>query len=337
MGKPIVDGIFEGIKKGFAAFDKVTSSISKEFIGFFKVLIKETKDFIKEYLKVFSKFAEDLKELFETMANDIKGLMSSLLSSIKSEFSKLNTEVLPIITAFKDAVKTSLDGLSGIFKGAATLAIKAMKDQLETLATTVIPTINTEFGKIKDAYDGKTESAYLTGYALGAMLVLGTKEGIYGVIKDVEKAVQEMVARALGAAKEALDSHSPSRKARDEIGKTFGQGVVIGILDEITNVENAVEKMLNPLTEKKVFDMAANVNLKYNEALLPNADLNYNAIIGSQKQIPLSNQSVTNTAYTRSNVVNNMNKPEYHLHMTVAENQVANVKKNFKVAQFIGI
>lgn len=78
--------------------------------------------------------------------------------------------------------------------------------------------------------------------SLGTALVDGFVNGISAGIIRVTKAVKSLGKAALEALREALDSHSPSRKGLS-LGVTFPQGVAVGIRKDLPLVQKASERI----------------------------------------------------------------------------------------------
>lgn len=81
-----------------------------------------------------------------------------------------------------------------------------------------------------------------SGYDAGSSFGSGFVNGIGSWIRSAAGKAAELASNALSAAKRALDSHSPSKKAR-KIGKTLPQGFGLGIEDEARLAEKASEDM----------------------------------------------------------------------------------------------
>lgn len=84
----------------------------------------------------------------------------------------------------------------------------------------------------------KSKSGYDAGSGFGS----GFVNGIGSWIRSAASKAAELASNALNAAKRALDSHSPSKKAR-KLGKTLPQGFGLGIEDDAKLAEKASENM----------------------------------------------------------------------------------------------
>lgn len=77
----------------------------------------------------------------------------------------------------------------------------------------------------------------------GRDFVMGFVKGITGAIGSAVNAAANMAKKALNAAKSALGIHSPSRVMRDEVGKWVPAGLAVGIMNNLSDIENASDKM----------------------------------------------------------------------------------------------
>ena len=88
---------------------------------------------------------------------------------------------------------------------------------------------------------GEVEEARKTGADIGT----GIADGIRGTHPDVKAAGHEAGKAALEGAREATDSHSPSRKMA-ELGRGMTDGFALGIEDGIGDAQGALEWAVRP-------------------------------------------------------------------------------------------
>ncbi len=103
------------------------------------------------------------------------------------------------------------------------------------------------------------------GYDAGSSFGSGFVSGIGGWIASAASKAAELARSALNAAKRALDSHSPSKKAR-KIGKTLPQGFGLGIEDDAGLAEKASANMAETALDALSMDELA---LKVKSIRLP--------------------------------------------------------------------
>lgn len=78
---------------------------------------------------------------------------------------------------------------------------------------------------------------------LGLNIIKGIIQGIMSGAAELVNAIKGLATKALEAAKSAFKVGSPSRLFRDEIGEMIGLGVVEGIKDTTSPVENAISNL----------------------------------------------------------------------------------------------
>lgn len=97
---------------------------------------------------------------------------------------------------------------------------------------------------------GKTtieSGAPSVGQAMGS----GVAAGILASIPLVTSASSRMGQLALASARKSIDSHSPSKKFKEMVGKTIPQGVAVGIKENTYEVTDAVKQMFDDIKLQK--------------------------------------------------------------------------------------
>lgn len=119
---------------------------------------------------------------------------------------------------------------------------------------------NKDILDLKRAYDRLDSSALEVGKTVGDAMYKsgidaadGLVKGLEGRIDKMEKAGQLLSDALIRSFKAALGIKSPSRVMRDQVGAQIGAGLALGILDSISNVENARAKLQGAI------DMSAQV------------------------------------------------------------------------------
>ena len=144
-----------------------------------------------------------------------------------------------------------LNNLGSGFQTVASTAQLAADEQRKILEQQVIDTeVNAVL--MKEAYEngveGVTEemvkiareqadAAKEEFKTVGGDITEGVAEGASGKSWVLNGAMSKLVNGAVAAARQAADAHSPSRRARKEIGLPIGQGAGLGVLDAIPEVK----------------------------------------------------------------------------------------------------
>jgi hypothetical protein len=82
---------------------------------------------------------------------------------------------------------------------------------------------------------------------LGMEMIMGIANGLSGAAQFLASAAVEAAQRAFDAAKGWLGIQSPSKRAADEIGKPFSEGIGVGITQQLGRVAQDVQIGLNGL------------------------------------------------------------------------------------------
>lgn len=84
-------------------------------------------------------------------------------------------------------------------------------------------------------------------FNVGGDIAKGVASGIIANSSHVSKAAREAVDRAIAAMRAEADSHSPSRKTKDLVGKPLAQGVTVGWDEEMENTLRTVKSGIGNL------------------------------------------------------------------------------------------
>ena len=120
-------------------------------------------------------------------------------------------------------------------------AIPGLLTALEAMGTRILEWIGSAAGWLGEQ-----------AASLGADIVSGIVKGVTGAAGRLFGALKDMAMGALGAAKDAIESHSPSRLFASEVGAPIVDGIVVGIANRSPK---AVEAMLD--LAGKLFDVVS--------------------------------------------------------------------------------
>lgn len=165
-------------------------------------------------------FGKKIKSFCEQMANVTSESISAAVANIKAlsdGFSQLSNADAEPLVAFSNALDTvSTKGVSNIING--------FNEGKEPVVKAITALITTAAGAIK------TEDNYKKFVSAGKSCVEGFAEGITNNIYMGEDAAWDLGKAALQAAKEAINSNSPSKEFY-KIGTYGGQGFVNALID----------------------------------------------------------------------------------------------------------
>jgi TP901 family phage tail tape measure protein len=160
----------------------------------------------------------------QTYATGISSGNTSVRSSAKSLSNTLVT-VLGAIQLMGTGAKAARDFASGVSSG---------QSAAKSAGTT-----------IGDAALSGARAAAGGSYSIGYSMSSGIASGILSGRSRVINAMAAVVADGIAAGKRAADSNSPSRKSRNLIGRPLGEGVAVGVTDEIPAIERSMATMMD--------------------------------------------------------------------------------------------
>lgn len=200
---------------------------------------KAVTDSINGALQSVGKFAEGGRKLITSLADGIKAKASNVINNAKTAASNAAKGALQKAGQFLSAGKQLAGNLAS--------GVKALGSKVSSAAKGVITAAKTA---VSGAVKKFTE--------VGSNIVKGIWEGITGGASWIADKVTGFANNLLTTAKNALGIHSPSKKARDEIGKNYALGVAEGISKNASVAINASEdlsKKLITAAEKRVKEL----------------------------------------------------------------------------------
>ncbi len=169
-----------------------------------------------------------IKSIWSAVWNSIKDVTSSVWDGIKSLVSTtlngISSIISSIMNGIKDVIFSIMDGIRNVFSTG-----------WETITRVTREGINRAYKAVK-SIAGNMLSA-------GKDFVMGFVRGIKGAIGSAVKVATDMAKSAFDAAKRALGINSPSRVMRDKVGKWVPAGLAVGIMDNLSDIEKASDKM----------------------------------------------------------------------------------------------
>ena len=228
---------------------KSTCDAIKAIVKLGEIDIKDTGSSMNSFGKNMVKFAKKVKEFVTEISNAGSEGISSSISKVKEllEMAKTIAKTnVGAITTFGDSLKKlAKDGVKSFVKEFDSATAKAdANDAAKKLVKEAIKGAESKKSDIKDKFESVVKAGVDKLYTkslgdkakqAGKDLVKGFAKGIKDNKYLAENAGSEIGKAALKAAKEAIDSNSPSKEAM-KIGNYFGDGFVIGIKEYSSKV-----------------------------------------------------------------------------------------------------
>lgn len=243
----ISEGIPQWLERGKSLIVNLINGIAENAPNLLNKMLEVLKLLIIKIVEYLPNFLQKGIEIVLKMIVGIVQALPQIITSIKNLLSKL------IYTIASRLPEFLAKGLELVAKLA--LGIIQNIPYVVSKISTVISAILNEFG------------ALLSGiYNVGVNLIKGLWNGIGSVVGWIRSKISGFASSILSSIKGFFGIHSPSRVFRDEIGAMLGQGLALGITDEVSTVSKAMDKIENEVMRdmSNDFDFNSNGNLKLN-------------------------------------------------------------------------
>jgi TP901 family phage tail tape measure protein len=179
-----------------------------------EALIRTAVDAVRVYISVG----------FKTVEKIAKDVWPVITTVVRAAWNVIKAVVSTDIKVVLDIVNTVMALLRGDWGKAWASLKKLVSDYLHGIASVV-----------KAVLFGAIAVAKAAAIGIGRAILDGIVTGVGGLAGALARKVKSEIGGAWGAIKGHLGIHSPSSKARDEIGKPIAQGIIIGAtkLDEL--------------------------------------------------------------------------------------------------------
>lgn len=235
----LLDIINKIIKWGQTSWDNAvlfTTNLINSVVTFFSELPGKLWNFLADIISKIINWGQ-------TIWTDAKTYASNLINSVVTFFSELPGKIWNILS----------DVISKVITWGTNLVNRG-REAVQKLVNTVLEKLSELPGKVTD---------------VGRNIVEGLWNGICAAGDWIRSKVAEFASGILEGMKAALGIHSPSRKARDEVGKHIPTGVAEGIKINTDEAIKAVKKMddeimleMNKAVSVEVGNMNTQASLK---------------------------------------------------------------------------
>lgn len=193
---------------------------------------------------------EHLRNAADTIWNAIKSVIESTLSVIRSIIEGILNTIKAIVTAVWEAIKSVTSSIWNGIKSVVDNTLNAIRSVVSNIMNSIKQVFSNGWNTAKNVTEkgirgawNAVKSVASNMLSAGRDFVMGFVKGITGAIGSAVNAAANMAKKALNAAKSALGIHSPSRVMRDEVGKWVPAGLAVGIMNNLSDIENASDKM----------------------------------------------------------------------------------------------
>lgn len=238
------------LAEGIIAFATTISANAATFVGAFKNLILALLDAI---IEISPRIGEALTVLLQTFLHIIivntPGIAQAFTTIIQTFLQTLATNVPLIVSTIMDMMIQILNAIAARMPDLVTAGvnvivsfIQGVTDNLPRITDAGANLIITFVNSLANTINARSGEMRAAGGRLAFAIVDGMTFGLLSKVQSVANAAAELGRKAIAAAKNAIDSNSPSKEFI-KIGQFAGDGFVIGMDDSQNVVSKAAAGM----------------------------------------------------------------------------------------------
>ncbi|EHK2337336.1 phage tail tape measure protein [Clostridium perfringens] len=182
-------------------------------------------------------------------------------------------------TRFKNWLKESWNKVSAWGEDLKT----AGKESGKKLVDSIVDTVKAIPGQMKE---------------IGKNIVHGIWDGITGAIGWIKSKIKQFCDGIVEGFKSSLDIHSPSRVLRDQVGKFMAQGVGVGFVNEMEDINLDIKQSLDRTINTNIVPSISNVDLEKINTKLNNTN-NNNIVVVIENVTNLDGEVISTKVYKK--------------------------------------
>lgn len=240
----VVIGIAGGLLGGIAG---IMDNIFGVTTGTFGNLAKQVMD-------TAVKLRDNVINTIGALWNGFTNIVSNIYNSVVGWFQKMYDELVghSIVPDMVDAILRTITNLGTSFTGLISDLYTGVVDWFTKLGKDALTSITT----LKDNISGLASQFLSSAETLGKGVIDGMINGITNGISSLVDAARNAAQKMLDAARNALDSHSPSREFA-KLGIDSVNGIIVGIETQLPDLLKTVRNMSKDMLEKSTQDLQA--------------------------------------------------------------------------------
>ena len=193
-----------------------------------------------------------LKEWIDTNLPLVQNLIQTILDNVQRFWETNGEAIMAIVTNTFDTVFTIVDNALKTVLDLVTLILQLLNGDFEGAGVTLVNIVTRIWDTLQTVIGNQLANIRelilnIDWADLGKQMIYGIGRGIAGAAQFLASAATEAAQRAFNAAKDWLGIQSPSRRAAEEIGEPFSEGIGAGITRKLTDVAQDVQVGLRGL------------------------------------------------------------------------------------------
>lgn len=172
--------------------------------------------------------------------------LDTALANLTTSFSAFGTNVIGMLSALAPQLPDLIMGLAQVVIDNAPTFIASGAELMAQLLVGLLQALPDIIDKLPEICDGiKNAFKGVDWSTLGSDIISGIIKGLDKAVTDLYNWLINMCNAALQKAKDALQIGSPSKLFANEVGRWIPAGMALGIEDNLTPVDRAVQGMVD--------------------------------------------------------------------------------------------
>lgn len=209
-------------------------------VNFFKGIPGKVSNILSNLVSsaksLLNKMVSNAKTSGQNFVNGVINFIKNLPSNAVNIFNTVVSNTVSFVTSFVEKAKSAgKQFLTSVVNG-----IKNLPNNVKSIVNNVIKNVSsfvTTIGKKGKSAASNFKNSIVTGMKeipgkvkeIGTNIVTGLWNGIVGMKDTIMNNIKEFGNGLINGLKGALDIHSPSRRAKKEVGEMLAQGVIDGV------------------------------------------------------------------------------------------------------------
>lgn len=257
---PFTDKLLElvndAMPKVMAAFDRFDAAVGPTMQGIGST-IETVVNFVKGLFDQFKTATDNdvlgpleyWKSWADTNLPMLQTLFQNILGAIQGFWNLFGEDILRIVNNTFNTAWTVIDTVMRTIGDLITLALQVMTGDWEGAGQTLQGIVERLWETIKTVISNQLDSikTVITSIdwgELGRNIMQGVADGISNGAQHIINAAENAAQNALNAAKSWLGIHSPSKKAAEDVGEPFAEGVGVGAMRGLRDLAGQIDSGL---------------------------------------------------------------------------------------------
>jgi TP901 family phage tail tape measure protein len=240
----LLQGLMNSLPDLVSAAGQIIETLIDTVLDFLPDFLSAGLDFIGEMI---DGIVQKMPSIISSITTVINKLISTLASNLPSFLSKGVEIIGKMASGILNNLPTIISSLTSILTNLISTIVTNLPQFLSKgieiigkLAAGLIQAIPTAVAAIPEIIKSSISAFTSTDWgSVGKNIISGIAKGITSGVSSIVNAAKEAAKSALNAAKSFLGIKSPSRKARDEVGAMFDEGIAGGVEDNADQMVDA--------------------------------------------------------------------------------------------------